>query len=151
MALPRARFFAKLPRLMKKAMIELADTTFRAYRKKNGATALHLRSYLIVHTDAAFRAKWNAARAERRIILGAPSGLSLFLKGLPRCWVRLPGKEQHECDLATYSVSRVQRWAENSGLMILEDVSHYNKECFLHHFGWKRFLATRMSRIASQI
>jgi hypothetical protein len=43
---------------MKKA-IELADTTFRAYKKKNGATVLHLRTYLIVYADADFRAKYG--------------------------------------------------------------------------------------------
>jgi hypothetical protein len=122
---------------MKEPMIELADTTFRAYRKKNSAIALHLKSYLIVHTDAAFRAKLKAAHAKRRIIHGAPStlmGLSLFLNDLPRCWIRLPGKAQHECDSATYSESPVKRWAATSGLMVREDVSDYNKERILHDF-----------------
>jgi len=64
-------------------MIELADTTFRAYRKKSGAIALHLRGYLLVHTDAGFR-------------------LSAYLRDI-RCWITLPGKKEHECDSVSFS------------------------------------------------
>lgn len=64
-------------------MIELADTTFRAYRKKTGAIALHLRGYLVVHTNVGFR-------------------LSVYLRDI-RCWITLPGKKEHECDSVAFS------------------------------------------------
>jgi hypothetical protein len=123
------------PWLMKNALIELADTTFRAYRKKNGAIALHLRSYLIVHTDAAFRAKREEARAKRRVgTLSTLRELSLFVDVSPRCWIRLPGKTQHECDLVYYSEYPVKRPTVNSELIVFEEVNDHYKECILHHF-----------------
>jgi hypothetical protein len=64
-------------------MLELADTTFRAYRKKRGGAALHLRGRLLIHTDASFR-------------------LSAYLKTL-RCWITLPGHSEIECDSVAYS------------------------------------------------
>ena len=64
-------------------MIELADTTFRAYRKKSGAIALHLRGYLLVHSDAGFR-------------------LSAYLRDI-RCWITLPGRKEHECDSVAFN------------------------------------------------
>ncbi len=35
--------------------ISLADTSIRQYRKRNGAVAFHLRSYLMIETTAGFR------------------------------------------------------------------------------------------------
>jgi hypothetical protein len=80
-----------------KKVIELADTTFRAYKKKNGAIALHLRSHLIVYAGADFRAEIRNARPS----LDEPMkrfGLSAFLKGPPRCLLQLPGKKERECE-----------------------------------------------------
>lgn len=36
-------------------MLRLADTSIRMYRRKDGKVSLHLRSYLMVQTDASFR------------------------------------------------------------------------------------------------
>jgi hypothetical protein len=36
-------------------MLRLADTSIRLYRRKDGRASLHLRSYLMVQTDASFR------------------------------------------------------------------------------------------------
>ncbi len=55
-------------------MIELSDTTFRAYKKKDGDMALHLRGYFLVHTNVGFR-------------LGA------YLEDI-RCWITLPGRAE---------------------------------------------------------
>jgi hypothetical protein len=63
-------------------IFELADTTFFAYRKKRGGVVLHLRSRLLIHTDASFR-------------------LSAYLKML-RCWIRLLGYLEYECDSVAY-------------------------------------------------
>jgi hypothetical protein len=88
---------------MKKA-IELADTTFRAYKKKNGATVLHLRSYLVVYADVNFRTKireaggmadwtdWNEELMKKR-------GLSAFFKVSPNCWLKFPNGERHKCSV----------------------------------------------------
>ena len=84
---------------MKRA-IELADTTFRAYKKKDGATALHLRTYLIVYADADFRAQiWKAQSSLKLDEPEKPVGLYAFMKGLPRCWLQLPGRKQCECNV----------------------------------------------------
>jgi len=34
--------------------LNLSDTSIRAYKKRNGKISLHLRSYLMVHTDKSF-------------------------------------------------------------------------------------------------
>ena len=59
-------------------MIELADTTFRAYKKRSGFISLHLRSFLLVHTGVGFR-------------------LSAYLKEV-RCWITLPGSKEQAFD-----------------------------------------------------
>jgi hypothetical protein len=85
---------------MKRA-IELADTTFRAYKKKSGATVLHLRTHLIVYADADFRAKirnsWPSLKLDEPI---KPVGLSAFFKERPRCWIRLSSRKPCECELS---------------------------------------------------
>jgi hypothetical protein len=83
-----------------KKAIELADTTFRAYKKKNGATALHLRTHLIVYADAVFRAQiWKAQPALKLDEPEKPIGLYAFMKGFPRCWLQLPDRKQCECNV----------------------------------------------------
>jgi len=109
---------------MKKPAIELADTTFRAYRKRNGAIALHLRSYLLVHTNPDFRAEWERARTKWRAIIGGhpmPAGLSLFLDVTDGCSIRLPGKQEVACEVS-YSTWPVPRSAKKPGLLF-EDVA----------------------------
>jgi hypothetical protein len=71
-------------------MIELADTTFRAYRKKSGAVALHLRGYLLIYTNAGFR-------------------LSAYLRDI-RSWITLPGKKAYECDSVSFSERTVCKY-----------------------------------------
>jgi len=87
---------------VKKVKFELADTTFRARRKKNGAITLHLKTYLLLHADADFHSKIKEAYPKwSEIIAGTigPRGLSAFLNGRPRCWLRLPDKKEKECEL----------------------------------------------------
>jgi hypothetical protein len=90
-----------------KKVIELADTTFRAYKKKNGAIALHLRTHLIVYADATFRAKlretWSNYDPINLDKPTKPLGLSAFMKESPRCWLQLFGKKERECQFS-YSV-----------------------------------------------
>lgn len=69
--------------VIKHQMIELADTTVRAYKKKNGFISLHLRSFLLVHTNAGFR-------------------LDAYLKDI-RCWIGLPGRKEQAFDLVSFS------------------------------------------------
>lgn len=76
-------------------MIELADTTVRAYRKKSGFISLHLRSYLLIHTDIGFR-------------------LSAYLKDI-RCWITLPGRKEHAFDWV--SVSEATECEPDRGIM----------------------------------
>jgi len=64
-------------------MIDLADTTFRAYKMRRGSISLHLRSYLIVHTDASF-------------------SLTAYLKDI-KCWLTLPGRSEQELDSVSVS------------------------------------------------
>ncbi|MGA2178432.1 MAG: hypothetical protein ABSH15_02460 [Verrucomicrobiota bacterium] len=121
---------------MKKA-IELADTTFRAYKKKNGAIALHLRTHLIVYADADFRAKLRNSRPSLK--LGEPMkpfGLSAFLKERPRCWIQLPARKPYECELS-YSCFPERRSIERpaGGIWVtydFEDIT--DEECVLFFF-----------------
>jgi hypothetical protein len=87
-------------RIMKKA-IELADTTFRAYRKGNGGIILHLRTHLIVYADADFRTKiknaWPSLKWDEP---RKPSGLSVFMKESPRCWLKFSNTKQFECEIS---------------------------------------------------
>ena len=64
-------------------MLRLADTSIRLYRKKNGKISLHLRSYLIVTTNAGFR-------------------LSAYLKEIS-CRLTLPSGEVIVFDKISYS------------------------------------------------
>jgi hypothetical protein len=85
---------------MKKA-IELADTTFRAYKKKKGATVLHLRTHLIVYADADFRTKIREARPSLKLDEPMkPAGLSAFMNEHPRCWLQFLDRKQRECELS---------------------------------------------------
>jgi hypothetical protein len=36
-------------------MIDLADTTFRAYRRQDGRITLHLKTFLLIHAEIGFR------------------------------------------------------------------------------------------------
>jgi hypothetical protein len=84
-----------------KKPIELADTTFRAYKKRNGATILHLRTHLIVYADADFRTKIkNAQPSLNWDKPEKPSGLSAFMKEFPQCWLKFPGAKQFECEVS---------------------------------------------------
>ena len=121
---------------MKKA-IELADTTFRAYKKKNGATVLHLRTHLIVYAKADFRAKIREAQPSFE--LGEPKkpcGLSAFMKEHPRCWLQLPGRKKSECQVgyACYPEMRsIERSAGGPWVTFdREDIS--DDECVLFFF-----------------
>jgi len=77
-------------------MIELADTTFRAYKKKDGGISLHLRGYLLVHTNAGFR-------------------LSAYLKNI-KCWIRLPGRKEQELDSVAISDDTVCKYDQHTML-----------------------------------
>jgi hypothetical protein len=70
-------------------MIELADTTIRAYRKKSGFISLHLSTFLLVHTNVGFR-------------LGA------YLRDI-RCWITLPGRKEYAFDWVSFSEAPVCR------------------------------------------
>jgi hypothetical protein len=128
---------------MKKA-IELADTTFRAYKKENGAVALHLRTHLIVYADAKFRAKLRETRPTFPINLNEPMkplGLSAFLNESPRCWLQLLGRKQCECELS-YSCFPVTRSKERpvgtAGKWVTyetEDIA--DEKCTLFYFSAK--------------
>jgi hypothetical protein len=119
---------------MKKA-IELADSTFRAYKKKNGATALHLRTYLIVYADADFRAKIRNAQPS----VDNPTeryGLSAFFKESPRCWLKLSGKKERECEFfyGVFPETRsIERPAGDVGVTyVYEDIMY--EKCVLFFF-----------------
>ena len=121
---------------MKKA-IELADTTFRAYKKKSGAIVLHLRTHLVVYANSDFRKKIHAARLSLKLDEPEkPSGLSAFMKEHPRCWLQLPGRKQSECQVgyAFYPETRsiehreVGPWVSFSREDIADD------ECVLFFF-----------------
>jgi hypothetical protein len=79
-------------------MIELADTTIRAYKKKDGSISLHLRSFLLVHTNAGFR-------------------LAAYLKDV-RCWITLPGRKEQAFDWV--SVTEVPACKVDQGIMALD-------------------------------
>ena len=64
-------------------VIDLADTTFRAYLKKRGGVSLRLRSYLFVHSTVGFK-------------------LSAYLKDI-RGWITLPGRKEEEIDSVAIS------------------------------------------------
>ena len=64
-------------------MIDLADTTFRAYKKKHGGISLHLRSYLLIHTNLGFK-------------------LSAYLRDI-RAWITLPGGKEEEINSVAFS------------------------------------------------
>ena len=73
--------------------IDLADSTFRAYRRRDGDISLHLRGYLLVHTDAGFR-------------LGA------YLKAI-KCWIKLPGRKEEEFDSVGFSECTVCKYDQS--------------------------------------
>jgi len=107
---------------MKKA-IELADTTFRAYKTGNGDIALHLRTYLMVYANADFLAKIRNARPSLNLYEPEkPAGLSAFMKEHPRCWLQLPGRKQRECELSysCYPASRSIQRPSRPGWVTLE-------------------------------
>jgi hypothetical protein len=121
---------------MKKA-IELADTTFRAYTKKSGAIALHLRTHLIVYADADFRAKIRNARPSLKLDEPMkPCGLSAFMLEHPRCWIQFLGRKPCECELSyscypeTRSIERPagDRWVTYD----YKDIT--DEECVLFFF-----------------
>ena len=122
-----------------KQAIELPDTTFRAFKKKTGAIALHLRTHLIVYADAAFRAKIQEARPTFPLNLEEPmkpSGLSAFFKEHPCCWLQFPGGKPCECEVS-YGCYPERRWIERpSGDRWVtshpEDIT--DEECVLFFF-----------------
>jgi hypothetical protein len=125
--------------------IELADTTFRAYKKKTGAIVLHLRTYLIVYADSVFRAKIRKASPSLKLDEPMkPAGLSAFMKESPRCWLQLPNRKQCECDLS-YSCFPVTRSKERAaGKWVtyeIEDIA--DKECTLFFFWAKVIISDR--------
>ena len=83
------------PNTFRHQMIELADTTIRAYKKKNGFISLHLRSFLLVHTNVGFR-------------------LAAYLKDI-RCWIALPGRNEQAFDWV--SVSEAPACKVDQGIM----------------------------------
>ena len=80
-------------------MFELADTTFRAYKKKDGRVSLHCRGYLLVHTNAGFR-------------------LDAYLRDI-HCWLTLPKTKEHECDSVAFSYDTQARY---DGQTMLHDI-----------------------------
>jgi hypothetical protein len=74
-------------------VIDIADTTFRAYKKKRGGISLHLRSYLLVHTNVGFK-------------------LSAYLKDI-RAWIRLPGGKEEEIDSVAISEHLVYKFSND--------------------------------------
>jgi len=125
---------------MKKA-IELADTTFRAYKKMNGATALHLRTHLIVHADAAFRAKIQDASPSLNLNEPMkPVGLSAFMK-FPRCWLQLPGRKQFECEVShsCFPATRAIQRPAGGKWVTYETQDIADEECTLFYF-WAKMI-----------
>ena len=93
---------------MKKA-IEVADTTFGAYKKRDGSVALHLITYLIVYANADFRTQIRKATPSLNLDEPMkPAGLGTFMKECPRCWLQLPGRKPQNCELsyACYPATR---------------------------------------------
>ena len=74
-------------------MFEIVDGTFRAYKKKNGNISLHLRTYLLVHTNAGFR-------------------LSTYLMNL-KAWLKLPQKNEIEIDDISFSEAVVCKYTND--------------------------------------
>jgi len=77
-------------------MIELTDSTIRAYRRKRGGSSLRLRSYLVVRTTEHF-------------------DLDNYLREI-RCWISLPSEEERECEMV-----KLSKWvaAEYNGQHLL--------------------------------
>jgi hypothetical protein len=131
---------------MKKA-IELADTTFRAYKKENGAIALHLRTHLIVRADASFRAKIHEASPQYPINLNEPMkpcGLSAFLSERPRCWLHFQGKTPRECEVtySCYPASRQMERPAGGKWVTYESQDIADNECTLFYF-WAKMIHRR--------
>jgi len=121
---------------MKKA-IELADATFRAYKKKSGATSLHLRTWLIVYADADFRTKIQNARPSLNLNEPTkPSGLSAFMKEFPRCYLQLPNKRRQECEVSysCYPAARSIQRPAGGHWITLERQDIADEECTLFYF-----------------
>jgi len=118
---------------MKKA-IELADTTFRAYRKKNGATALHLKTHLIIQANAEFRSKIQNARPW---INKQRHGLSAFMAKHPECSLKLSNGQKLECELVGYCPdpeSRSISHPTGGGYVTFESQDITDGECLLFRF-----------------
>ena len=118
-------------------VIELADTTFRAYKKGNGATILHLRTHLIVYADANFRAKIKNAWPTQE--LGEewkPCGLSVFMNKGPQCWLKFPGAKQRECEIsyACFPEARSIQHPAGDGFVTMEQKFITDEECVLFLF-----------------
>ena len=118
--------------------IELADTTFRAHKKRDGTIALHLKTYLIVYAAAEFRAKiweaWPSSNLEEPI---GPCGIVAFMKGPPRCWLQLPSMRQRKCQLrmfGSYPVNRFIWCPTNDGMLAPRSEDIADEECALFHF-----------------
>lgn len=126
-----------------KKTIELADTTFHAHRKRDGAIALHLKTYLIAYADAEFRARIREARPSSNLEepIG-PCGIEAFMNGIPRCWLQLPKMRQRECQLqmfGLYPADRFISYPTNNGMLTsrIEDIA--DEECALFHF-WVKLI-----------
>ena len=118
--------------------IELADTTFLAYRKKDGSIVLHLTSYLTLRADAAIRSKLETSRRTLPMIMSGiqrPEGLCVLLSKFPRCWIQLPGRKRIECDVS-YSVWPASRPTRKS-CPVMESVDDNGYTLF--HFWAKAF------------
>lgn len=137
---------------MKKA-IELADTTFRAHKKRDGTTALHLKTYLIVYADAAFRAKIQDARASLNLEApDNPCGIQAFMKQSPRCWLQLPNRRQDECEIyrfGRYPASRLIERPANGGWVTHQIEFIADEQCTLFYF-WVRLVVadTKIERLS---
>ena len=74
-----------------KRTIDIADSTLRAYRKKNLTTVLHLRTFLVVNADSSFRDRIkNTTPIVKPGEPLKPWGISAFFTKHPTCKIQIP-------------------------------------------------------------